>query len=61
MWFYSCNHHTSDLNTVDQENFVDKKVTWDKSLMNFNFVKAESIVCMHEYKRTTLLKNFREF
>ena len=23
-----------------------KKVTWDKSLMRFNFVKGESIVCM---------------
>ena len=34
-----------NMNTVDQENFVVKKVKWDKSLMHFNFVKAESIVC----------------
>ena len=32
--------------TVDPESFVVKKVTWDKSLMHFNFVKAESIVYM---------------
>ena len=31
--------------TVDQENFVVKKVTWDKSLTYFNFIKAESMVC----------------
>ena len=30
--------------TIDWENFVVKKVMWDKSLMRFNFVKAESIV-----------------
>ena len=29
--------------TIDRENFVVKKVKWDKS---FNSVKAESIVCM---------------
>ena len=33
-------------NTVDRKNFIVKKVTWDKSLTRFNFVKAESIVCM---------------
>ena len=32
--------------TVDRENFVVKKVTWDKSLTHFNFVKAVSIECM---------------
>ena len=32
--------------TVDRENIVIKKVTWNKSLMRFNFVKAESKVCM---------------
>ena len=31
--------------TVDRENFIVEKVTWDKSLTCFNFVKAESIVC----------------
>ena len=31
-------------NTVDRENFVINKVTWDKSLMHFNFIR-ESIVC----------------
>ena len=31
--------------TVDQENFVVKKVTWDKSSTRFNFIKAESIIC----------------
>ena len=30
------------LATVDQENFVVKKVTWNKSSMHFNFVKAEA-------------------
>ena len=30
--------------TIDQENFVVKKVRWDKSLTCFNFIKAESIV-----------------
>ena len=34
------------LHTVDRENFIVKKVTWNKkSLTRFNFVKAESIVC----------------
>ena len=32
-------------NTVDRENFIVKKVTWNKSSTHFNFVKAESIVC----------------
>ena len=27
-------------NVVDRENFVVIKVTWDKSLTHFNFVKA---------------------
>ena len=36
----------SALYTVDRENFVVKKVTWNKSSTRFNFVKAESIVCM---------------
>ena len=31
--------------TVDWENFIIKKVTWDKNSMRFNFAKAESIVC----------------
>ena len=31
--------------TVDWENSVVKKVTQDKSLACFNFVKTESIVC----------------
>ena len=31
--------------TVDRENFIVKKITWDKCSMRFNFVKAESIVC----------------
>ena len=30
---------------VDWENFVIKKVTWDKSSACFNFVKTKSIVC----------------
>ena len=47
--------------TVDWENFVVKKVTWNKSSARFNFVKTESIVRMYEYKRTTLVNNFREF
>ena len=34
-----------ELHTVDQENFVVKKVTWNKSSTRFDFVKAESIVC----------------
>ena len=38
---YNC-----ELYTVDRENFVIKKVTWNKSSAHFNFVKAESIVCM---------------
>ena len=33
------------LNTVDRENFVVKKVTWNKSSVRFNFVKRESILC----------------
>ena len=32
--------------TVDRENFVVKKVVWDKSLTGFNFVKTECIACM---------------
>ena len=49
------------MHTIDQENFVVNKVMWDKTLTHFNFVKAESIVCTYEYKRTTLLKKFSEF
>ena len=37
--------------TIDQENFVVNKVTWDKkSSMHFNFTKEESTVCTYEYK-----------
>ena len=32
--------------TIDWENFVIEKFMWDKSLMCFNFVKAENIICM---------------
>ena len=31
-------------NTVDRENFVIKKATWDKTLTHFNFIR-ERIVC----------------
>ena len=39
---YTMRLHT----TIDRENFVIKKVMWNKSSTHFNFVKAESIVCM---------------
>ena len=32
--------------TIDWENFIIKKVTWNKSSTRFNFVKAETIVCI---------------
>ena len=38
-------HYYWWINTVDHKNFVIKKVMWDKNLMHFNFMKAESIVC----------------
>ena len=49
------------LYTVDRENFIVKKVMWDKSSKRFNFIKAESIVYIYKYKRTTLLINFMSF
>ena len=33
------------VHTVDWENFIIKKVMWDKSSTRFNFIKAKSIVC----------------
>ena len=47
------------LATVDRENYVVKKVMWDKSSTCFNFIKAESIVCMST--KNYVSKNFREF
>ena len=47
--------------TVDRENFVGKKVTWDKSLTRFNFVKSESIACTSTKELRMLVKNFHEF
>ena len=35
--------YSVNTNTVDLENFVAKKVIWDKGSTHFNFVKAESI------------------
>ena len=34
------------VNNVDRDNFVVKTVTWNKSLMDCNFVKPENIVYM---------------
>ena len=39
---------------MDRKNFVLKKVICDKSLMRFNFAKAEKY-SMYEYKKSTYI------
>ena len=38
-------HVTKIDTTIHRENFIVKKVTWNKSSVHFNFVKTGSIVC----------------
>ena len=48
------------VSTIDRENFVVKKVTWDKSSTHSNFVEAESD-SMYGYTKSYITKNFCEF